>query len=65
MSNRIRDGLMPLLVSLAKMCDPVRDDSMVDTETPRMVPGLPNIRPFDISIPFDQVLGDSPAGGLL
>ena len=56
LSNSIRDGLIPLLASILRLCGLINSDIAVDKETPRMVPGLPNLRPFDLSIAFDLLV---------
>ena len=60
LSNSIRGGLViPLLASILRLCGLINSDIAVDKETPRMVPGLPNLRPFDLFIAFDHMLGES------
>ena len=58
MSNKVRDGIVKLLRPICTTVNLINSDGMITSETPRIIPGLPNRRPFDLSINFDHMLND-------
>ena len=59
MSNKVRDGFIKLLKPICTTVNLIDSDGMITSETPRVIPGLPNRRPFDLSINFDHMLNDN------
>ena len=59
MSNKVRDGVIKLLKPICTTVNLIDSDGMITSETPRVIPGLPNKRPFDLSINFDHMLNDN------
>ena len=55
--QRIRDGLCKL--NLHAKVKLISSDTMMDTETPRVLDKVPTLKPFDISILFDHMLDES------
>ncbi len=58
-SNRIRDGVWSLLKDLFVMVNLVSSPADVEKEPKRIIPSLPNTRPFDISALFDPLLDET------
>ena len=58
MSGKVRDGIIKLLQPICKTVKLIDSDGMITRETPRIIPGLQNRRPFDLSINFDHMLND-------
>ncbi len=58
MHNQIRDGLVELLQRLLITVRLIHTPTAVTDETPRILPSLPRLRPFDLSVKLDQLLMD-------
>ena len=59
MHNSIRDGLARLLEELLPLVKLIGSPTAILKEPRGIIRGLPNTRPFDISILFDHLLGES------
>ena len=57
MSNKIRDGLRPLLATFMHLTCLISNENFVNKEPPCLLGELPNLRPFDVSVLFDHILG--------
>ena len=59
MSDKTRDGLASLMKRIYPLVKLVSSDKCVETETPRIVKRMPNIRPFDFSVLLDPLLDET------
>ena len=56
MHTSIRSGLWKLLKKTGVLVKLTRSETMVEQEPPEVVPELPRLRPFDVSVMFDHML---------
>ena len=59
MSNEIRDGIIRLFQRILPTVRMITTQTAVEKELPNLLRILPTIRPFDLSIKLDHLLGDS------
>ena len=61
MHNSIRNGLWILPKKTAwLLINLTSSETMVERERPEVVPGLPRLSPFDVSVMFDNMLDQDP-----
>ena len=58
MHNTIRNGLHKLLQKTCMLVKLTSSDTMVEREPPEVIPELPRLRSFDISVLFDHMLDE-------
>ena len=59
MSNEIRDGIYRLLQRLLIMVRMISTTTQVEKELEGLIKLAPRLRPFDLSVKLDHILGDS------
>ena len=58
MHNTIRNGLQKLLQKTCMLVKLTSSDAMVEREPSEVIPELPRLRPFDISVLFNHMLDE-------
>ena len=58
MHNTIRNGLHKLPQKTCMLVKLTSSDAMVEQEPPEVIPELPRLHPFDISVLFDHMLDE-------
>ena len=58
MHNSMRNGLWKLLKKPCMLVKLTISEAMVEQEPPNIIPKLPRLRPFDVSVMFDHMLDD-------
>ena len=58
MHNSMRNGLWKLLKITYMLVKLASNKAMVEREPPEIIPELPQLRPFDVSVMFDYMLDE-------